>query len=606
MLRDMDLGAKDGDLIFPITNVGKPPPYNHELSTEDWEKAEVAMKKIRSFHLQAVYNAGGVRQVDWILAELLMAQFTRVNLMIGEDLNTSLQELFSVVEESGKTLLGELKTALGPTVSNLVPYNLQWVVESHNSCLYMSLTKVLVFLDCARWEGCDFLEDRVRSLQSDEEFKKLITSLSEQISAFEDHVWELALLEELAEEEVALCVNLALTATRPIVGNYFSRVLEALVRRLGIKVHEDENPPHSTQEGLEQCLTEELWQSSTSASSLEGCESQGLHVGYSLDYADSGKGSHVPALSSYIIPNLLDAIDHLQLGVCPPPKEGDPPKEQQDLLESLAVKDVPKPSDPKDIYQKFLNTLGEWLSVQNPDPALEPGNPTPNLTVRNPPTPPGQANTPQSPGHVGPPLIQGSPQVLTGSLGRSPLVRRDQRSCSPTEILCTTNRPCLHQKSLIPSYPSLVGTGSRWRRITRRWLQWIRRSPSPSEWQSSPGSLPGDLSTSSQEAAKLIRNVLCPSRLPWRDLKYMDDKRTILDPAGHPIGSLRLTDVVKSKKGLTSRAAKHKEPDTPDLGSRGALDPIRKQVKFEGVTFHHGSTPSIHVGASLHDMEEKD
>ena len=79
--------------------------------------------------------------------------------MMREDLNTSLQELFSVVEESGKTLLEELKTALGPTVSNLVLYNLQWVVESHNSCLYMSLTKVLVFLDCARREGRDFLED---------------------------------------------------------------------------------------------------------------------------------------------------------------------------------------------------------------------------------------------------------------------------------------------------------------------------------------------------------------------------------------------------------------------------------------------------------------
>ena len=51
------------------------------------------------------------------------------------------------------------------------------------------------------------------SLKSDEEFKQLITSLSEQISAFEDLIWELALSEELAEEEVALCVNLALTAT---------------------------------------------------------------------------------------------------------------------------------------------------------------------------------------------------------------------------------------------------------------------------------------------------------------------------------------------------------------------------------------------------------
>ena len=65
------------------------------------------------------------------------------------------------MEASGETLLGELKTVLGPTVSNLVPYNLQGVVESHNSCIYTSLTKVLVFLDRARREGRDFLEDRV-------------------------------------------------------------------------------------------------------------------------------------------------------------------------------------------------------------------------------------------------------------------------------------------------------------------------------------------------------------------------------------------------------------------------------------------------------------
>ena len=164
------------------------------------------------------------------------------------------------MEASGETLLEELKTALGPTVSNLVPYNLQRVVKSHNSHLYMSLTKVLVFLDNARRKGCDFLEDLVKSLQTNEELKKLATTLSKEISAFEDCVWELALSEELAEEEVALRVNLALTATRPVIGNYFNGVLEGLMGSLGIKVHEDEDPPHFTQEGLERHLAEELQQ----------------------------------------------------------------------------------------------------------------------------------------------------------------------------------------------------------------------------------------------------------------------------------------------------------------------------------------------------------
>ena len=125
LMRDIGFEAKDRDIIFPITPVGRPHPYNHELSAENHKRAEEAMKKIRSLHLQTIYNAGAVRQVDRILAELLMAQFTRVNQMMGADLNTSLQELFTVIELSGGILLEELKTALGSTVSNLVPYNLQ-------------------------------------------------------------------------------------------------------------------------------------------------------------------------------------------------------------------------------------------------------------------------------------------------------------------------------------------------------------------------------------------------------------------------------------------------------------------------------------------------
>ena len=163
----------------------------------------------------------------------------------------------------------------------------------------------------------------------------MITALSEQISAFEDHIWELALSEELAEEEVALHVNLALTATRPVMGSYFNRVLEGLMGRLRIKVHEDENPPCSTQEGLEKCLAKELQQSSESASSLEEYGSQGLHIRYSLEYTDTGKGPHVPALLSTALPNLLDVIDHLQLGMPTPSEDAEPPEEQQSLLESL-------------------------------------------------------------------------------------------------------------------------------------------------------------------------------------------------------------------------------------------------------------------------------
>ena len=42
------------------------------------------------------------------------------------------------------------------------------------------------------------------------------------------------------------------------------------------------------------------------------------------------------------------------------------------------------------------------------------------------------------------------------------------------------------------------------------------------------------------------------------------------------------------------------------MGSEGASAPVQKWVKIEGATYCHGSAPSIHVGASLHDVLERD
>ena len=107
---------------------------------------------------------------------------------------------------------------------------------------------------------------------------------------------------------------------------------------------------------------------------------------------------------------------------------------------------------------------------------------------------------------------------------------------------------------------------------------------------------------------KPTKGTLHPSKLPRRSLKYTDGQYTIYDPQGHTIGSLQLTDIAKSGTNSASESgtAKHKEPDTPDLGSGGASTPVQKQVKFEGATYHHRSAPGIHIGASLRNVLEID
>ena len=108
--------------------------------------------------------------------------------------------------------------------------------------------------------------------------------------------------------------------------------------------------------------------------------------------------------------------------------------------------------------------------------------------------------------------------------------------------------------------------------------------------------------------AKPTKGTLHPSKLPRRNLKYTNSQHTIYNPQGHAMGSLRLTDIAKSGTNSASESgtAKCKEPDTPDLGSGGASAPVRKRVKFEGATYHHGSAPGIHIRASLHNVPERD
>ena len=113
---------------------------------------------------------------------------------------------------------------------------------------------------------------------------------------------------------------------------------------------------------------------------------------------------------------------------------------------------------------------------------------------------------------------------------------------------------------------------------------------------------------SSQELAKPTKGTLHPSKLPRRNLKYTDGHCTIYDPQGHAIESLQLTDIAKSGTNSASESgtAKCKEPDTPDLGSGGASALVWKRVKFEGATYHHRSALGIHIGASLHNVPERD
>ena len=358
-------------------------------------------------------------------------------------------------------------------------------------------------------------------------------------------------------------MNLALTTTRPVIGNYFNGVLEGLMGNLGIKVHEDEDPPHSTQEGLERCLAEELQRSSISAPSLEGSESCGLHAQYSLEYADSEKGLSVPALSSMALLNLLDVIDCLWLGMSTPSDEAESSEEQQDLLESLAVKGDPKSSKTKDVYQKFMNILDVQPCILDPAPTLIPRDPTGDPLI-----PPGQVDPPPTPSQGNPPPNSGASSSSNWELGKIPMDEEEPKKEEPKKLFSYRN-PLYKEPSVpppkvsdpIPPIPCKESKAGEEKPLGDDPSR-SGRAPPVHTGDTPVDHSQGDLSlnkvpkqeASFQEVVKPTKGTLHPSKLPRRDLKYTDSQCTIYNPQGHAIGSLRLTDIAKSGTNSASES----------------------------------------------------
>ena len=200
---------------------------------------------------------------------------------------------------------------------------------------------------------------------------------------------------------------------------------------------------------------------------------------------------------------------------------------------------IRNPQTLKNIYQKFLNALGEQPGIQNPDSAPEPGNLALDPVVRDPPIPPGRANAPQPPGHVDCPV---NPGVSTGSdwePGKIPTNKEEPKK------LFTYRNPLYNKPSVPPPKISdpILPIPHKGQKAGGEGLK--GGDPSglggvpPSQADNPPmDHSQGDPSlevvpeqeTSSQGAAKPTRNILHPSRLLRRDLKYTDNKPTILDP----------------------------------------------------------------------------
>ena len=169
-----------------------------------------------------MHEIGNVHELDWTLAQTLLSESVRVQLIIGEDLTKSLMTLRTDLEASSKVLLSDIAKTLDLHPNNPASCQVKAILQRFQQATSLKVNLSLIELQAA-WDDMEgFLQSRLQEISSQTE-----------LLAHASRVQELVSVPKLAEE-VSHRVLVGLAMDQPLQANFFPGILEGVAGRLGL------------------------------------------------------------------------------------------------------------------------------------------------------------------------------------------------------------------------------------------------------------------------------------------------------------------------------------------------------------------------------------
>ena len=215
------------------------------------------LDQVYALHLETLQEMGFIREVDRTLAKSIMVEFLRLQLIVGDDLNTSLWAMYADLEATAAELMRDMDIAAQNSTA-LPSENpaIGAALHRFTDLVRLKLALPLAQVDVAREDMERFLHHRLEELHSQTDMKNLIDNLSQRIAAHQSRACQIIYGEPMENIEVLLWVILGVAVDQPVESNFFPGILEGLLGRLCIAAHGEKNPPASAKEGAAQ-----LWAS---------------------------------------------------------------------------------------------------------------------------------------------------------------------------------------------------------------------------------------------------------------------------------------------------------------------------------------------------------
>ena len=293
------------------------------LSTETTNQGERALETackilehIHAIRLQTMHEMGGMRELEWTLVRTLMAEFARLQLILGEDLTKSLTALHSELETSSEALSSDLARILNLHSDDPAFPQVKELIQKYQQFISMEVNLPLMELGAAREDMEGFLQRCLHEISSQSESQEMIEELSQTLSAHTSRIREVIQAPGLHEPAVFQRVMVGLAMDQSLEAIFFPGILDGLTGRLGLMPPGVVDPPTSARAGVSRrwaaTLREAVMRNEGRDIDLEQATLHvvhpGLHQDYDLDFQTQRVDDIAPTLTSPLLSGLISNI----------------------------------------------------------------------------------------------------------------------------------------------------------------------------------------------------------------------------------------------------------------------------------------------------------
>ena len=154
---------------------------------------EIVRDTVRHLHavrLQAMHDMGCVREIEQAAVRTLMAEFARLQAILGEDLTRSLSALHSELEASSEALSADMLNIL-----NLLPGNpgfsrVKELLQKHHQSVSLKVNLPLTELEAAQEDLNRFLQEHLHKLGSGPQAQEALGEIAQRLLGYNRRVTE--------------------------------------------------------------------------------------------------------------------------------------------------------------------------------------------------------------------------------------------------------------------------------------------------------------------------------------------------------------------------------------------------------------------------------